>query len=108
VHLSPLAWVLAYRFPVHQIGPEFRPDTEGDPTYLVVYRDRSDKVQFMALNAAMARLLELLRDADRESLPAVLATLAQELGTSAEAISGFAVEELNRLRPLGVVYCTMS
>ena len=108
VHLSPLAWVLAYRFPVHQIGPEFRPDTEGDPTYLVVYRDRSDKVQFMALNAAMARLLELLRDADRESLPAVLATLAQELGTSAEAISGFAIEELNRLRPLGVVYCTMS
>ena len=106
VHLSPLAWVLAYRYPVHQIGPGFRPDTVGQPTYLVVYRDRSDKVQFMALNSAMARLLELLRDADGELLRPVLAALSQEMGTSAEAISGFAVEELNRLRGLGVVYCT--
>jgi hypothetical protein len=108
VHLSPLAWVLAYRFPVHQVGPGFRPDTAGESTYLVVYRDRSDKVQFMALNAAMARLLELLRDTGGESLSSVLAQLARELGTSAEAISGFAIEELNRLRTLGVVYCTMS
>ena len=60
----------------------------------------------MALNSAMARLLELLRDADGELLRPVLAALSQEMGTSAEAISGFAVEELNRLRGLGVVYCT--
>jgi hypothetical protein len=108
VRLSPLAWVLAYRFPVHQIGPGYRPDTAGEPTYLVVYRDRADKVRFMALNAAMARLLELLRDADAQSLAAVLASLAQELDTPAEAITGFAVDELNRLRDVGVVYCTMS
>jgi hypothetical protein len=108
VHLSPLAWVLAYRFPVHQIGPGFRPESADEPTYLAVYRDRSDKVQFMALNAAMARLLELLRDSGDAPLPAVLASLAQELGATTEAITGFAVEELNRLRSLGVVYCTMS
>ncbi len=108
VHLSPLAWVLAYRFPVHQIGPGFRPDDAGEPTYLAVYRNRSDKVQFMALNAAMARLLELLRHSGDVPLSAVLAALAQELGTDTDAITGFAVDELNRLRALGVVYCTMS
>ncbi len=108
VHLSPLAWVLAYRFPVHQIGRGFRPESADEPTYLAVYRDRSDKVQFMALNAAMARLLELLRDSGDAPFPVVLASLAQELGATTEAITGFAVEELNRLRGLGVVYCTMS
>ena len=108
VRLSPLAWVLAYRFPVHQIGPGYRPDTAGDPTYLAVYRDRSDKVRFMALNSAMARLLELLRDADGQPLAEVLAALARELDTPAQAITGFAVDELNRLRDLGVVYCTVS
>ena len=60
--LSPLAWPLAYSYPVHQIGVDFRPTEPGDTVYLVVYRDRADAVQFMALNAATARLLELVRE----------------------------------------------
>jgi len=106
VHLSPLAWVLAYRFPVHQIGRGFQPTESSQPTYLAVYRDRSDKVQFMELNGAMARLLELLRDANGEPLAVLLSQLAGELGLEASAIADFAMQELNRLRGLGVVYCT--
>jgi len=94
VQLSPLAWLLQYRFPVHRIGPGFRPAQAGQPTYLAVYRDRADQVRFMELNATTARLLELLRD--NETLPAgtVLRVLAAEAGMAEEAMLGFGAEQL--------------
>jgi hypothetical protein len=59
--LSPLAWHLAYRYPVHRIGPDFQPQRPGDtPTWLVVYRDREDEVGFLEINAVTKRLLELI------------------------------------------------
>ena len=59
--MSPLAWPLSYRFPVHRIGPGYMPAAAPDqPTYLVVYRDRRDDVKFLELNAVSARLVELL------------------------------------------------
>lgn len=59
--ISPLAWPLAYRWPVQMISPEHRPeDPPEQPTYLVVYRDRGDKIRFVSINAVTARLLELL------------------------------------------------
>ena len=64
--LSPLAWHLAYQYPVHRIGPDFRPDQPGDiMTCLVVYRNRADEVGFMEINPVTKRLLELI-DADKE------------------------------------------
>lgn len=57
--LSPLAWPLAYQYPVHRIGPDFQPETPpAQPTFLVVYRDRVHKVRFMALSAMSYALLE--------------------------------------------------
>ncbi len=59
--LSPLAWPLEYRFPVHQIGPEFQPQEPPEqPTWVLVYRSRDRRVSFMALNAFTARLLALI------------------------------------------------
>lgn len=61
--ISPLAWNLSYRFPVHRIAPDFRPHTPGEqPTHLVVYRDRSDEVGFLEINAVTQRLLQLLQE----------------------------------------------
>jgi uncharacterized protein len=61
--VSPLAWNLSYRFPVHRIGPGFQPDAPPDePTHLVVYRARTDEVQFMEINAVTQRLLQLLQE----------------------------------------------
>jgi hypothetical protein len=49
--LSPLAWPLTYRFPVHQIGPDNRPAEPPErATQLLVYRNRSNQVRFMLLN----------------------------------------------------------
>ncbi|WP_262500833.1 HvfC family RiPP maturation protein [Pseudohalioglobus sediminis] len=95
--LSPLAWVLHYAFPVHEIGPGYQPTEAAAPTFLVVYRDRQDKVQFMALNAATARLLELLRDNRSAATAAVIDTLAAEMGVDSQQIAGFALEQIGKL-----------
>lgn len=56
---SPLAWPLAYRFPVHRIREDFQPtDAPEQPTFLIVVRNRADEVAFMGANALTIRLLE--------------------------------------------------
>jgi len=61
--ISPLAWNLSYRFPVHRISPDFRPAEPGDePTHLVVYRNRADDVEFLEINAVTQRLLQLVQE----------------------------------------------
>jgi len=58
---SPLAWPLAYHYPVHQISAEFQPEETTDiPVYLLVYRGQDDSVGFIELNPVSARLIDLL------------------------------------------------
>lgn len=79
--LSPLAWPLAYHFPVAQISPEFMPEQASEQMYYVlVYRDRQDRVHFFELNPVTARLLELLTNNEQQlSGQACLEQIAQEL-----------------------------
>ncbi|HUS23556.1 MAG TPA: putative DNA-binding domain-containing protein [Candidatus Binatia bacterium] len=77
--LSPLAWPLTYRFPVHRIGPGFQPlAPPPQPTHLVVWRNRDDAVKFMELNAVSARLLQLLSTRPAAGAK-LLARIAREL-----------------------------
>lgn len=60
---SPLAWPLMYAFPVHTMGPDNLPENApAQPTYLVVYRNRSDQVRFLEINPVTARLINLLQE----------------------------------------------
>lgn len=61
LQLSPLAWPLAYNFPVHKIGPEFIPQT-AEPTTLVIYRNGQDQVQFLALSGMTYQLLQCISE----------------------------------------------
>lgn len=101
--LSPVAMVLAYRFPVHRIGPEYRPAVPGDPCYLAVWRDRDDRVRFMELNAMAARLLELVRDNAGQTTAGLLEQLARESGHSPDSLSGFGAELLQQFLEQGLV-----
>ena len=101
---SPLAWLLSYSFPVHRIGPTVRPEEGGDPSYLVVYRNHDDKVKFMELNAATARLAELVRDNQHENGRVILTRLAEEMGMTADSILDFGAQQLNQFQSLGVVF----
>jgi hypothetical protein len=103
VRLSPVAWVLSYRFPVHRIGPGFQPTEATEPTYLAVYRDRQDSVQFMELNSATARLLELVRDNDGQALSVLLDQLAQELGIAPEALQASGLQQVQEFSERSII-----
>ncbi len=59
---SPVAWPVSYQFPVHRIRPDFQPtEAQQQPTHLLVYRNRSNTVQFMELNPVTAHLVQVLK-----------------------------------------------
>lgn len=59
--ISPLAQLLAYQYPVHQINSNNIPKAPSlEPNYLVAYRDTEDNVGFIQVNSMSARLVELL------------------------------------------------
>jgi hypothetical protein len=70
--------VLAYRFPVPHIRPDFQPDAApAEPTIVLLVRGRDDQVRFHEINALSALLIERLREnsdlAGAEVLDALLA-----------------------------------
>lgn len=80
---SPLAWVLGYHFPVHLIRPDFQPTAApSEPTWLLVYRNRADRVLFQALQPLSARLLALIQENPGRTGMQQIEHLAQEIGHS--------------------------
>lgn len=78
--VSPLAWSLSYRFPVHRLGPDFQPrEPGGEATHLLVYRGRDDEVGFLEINAVTQRLIELLKENGRMTGLDALKRIAEEL-----------------------------
>ena len=58
--LSPLAWPLAYRWPVQRIGPEFQPTVPPpEPTLVLLRREVDGRIHFSMLSPLLFRLLEL-------------------------------------------------
>jgi uncharacterized protein len=80
--LHPTARLACYRYPVHRIGPRFKPHAQdGQSHCYLLYRDGADEVRFSALNAVSARLVEMLRN-ERPSGRQALARIAAELNHS--------------------------
>jgi hypothetical protein len=59
LQVSPLAWPLAYAWPVQLLGRDFQPDVAPDqPTLLLVRRDLDFSVKFSGLSPLAFRLLQ--------------------------------------------------
>lgn len=100
---TPWLRVLTYTFPVHLIGPEFQPEqAPAEPTCLLVFRQRDERVGFLELNLITARFVELLASTPQSGEQA-LAQVAQEAGLSIDQIAGFARALLDDLHRRGVV-----
>jgi uncharacterized protein len=81
IKLSPVAWPLAYRFPVHLIGRDNQPaEFPGNLTYLAVYRNREDDIHFLELNALTYQLLQRLSENENDTARGILGNLAREMG----------------------------
>ncbi len=78
--VSPVAWVLGYRFPVHLIRSDFQPtEAPQQPTWLLIYRNRADRVQFQALEPLAARLLTVAQESEGKTGRELVMLLAAEV-----------------------------
>ncbi len=81
--LSPLAWPLAYAWPVHRIGPHHRPEFAPEsPTLLLVRREADGNVRFSELSPLAFRLLQRLGEEPGLCGREQLLALSQEAGAA--------------------------
>jgi uncharacterized protein len=83
LQVSPLAWPLAYAWPVQLLGADYQPDTAPDqPTLLMVRRDVDFSVKFSELSPLAFRLLQRIEQFPGLDGRAHLQALAHEAGMS--------------------------
>ena len=103
--LSPLAWPLAYEWPVHRIGPDHLPQVPPlEPTLLLVRRGPDGEVRFSQLSPLAFALLQRLDGSPGVSGRAQLEALATQAGhadVAAFVEQGRAL--LEQMRGVGVV-----
>ena len=107
LELNATAHVLAYEWPVHQIGPEFipteRPETH---TFLTVFQNAEADCEFMSLTPLAALLLENIEHHAACSLADHAAILAQQHDTlSHQSLFDDTVNLVDRMRTKGLVFC---
>jgi hypothetical protein len=104
VALNPARMDVASPWPVHRIGPAWRP-RQPEPTFLVVFRDAQHEVQFSEINAVTARVLALLDEGHTGQQ--AFAQLAREMAHSdPQALMAFGEQLLISLREQGVLLGT--
>lgn len=102
--LNPTARLVHYQYPVHRIGPRFKP-VAPDPNgfWYLVYRDRDEAVRFMLLNPVAARLIELLRDAQITDYQCMVRVAGELNHRSPELVVDMGLALLAKLRRAGAI-----
>lgn len=108
--LSPLAWPLSYRFPVHRIRKDFQPQTAPDKaTHLLVWRRRDFEIKFMLLNEFSLLLMQRLKeDAGLTGLQLLTEIASATRHPKPEAVIEGGQALLNELRVKQVILGTKS
>ncbi len=109
LQVSPLAWPLHYRFDVQHIRPDYQPsEPPAQPTHLLAYRDRADKVRFIVLNPVSARLLQLFAEhadalhySGRQALQAIAAELQHP---QPDSLLAHGLQQLQDWQTRGILY----
>lgn len=97
--LSPLAWPLAYRWPVDRIGPAFQPvQPLIERTLLLLRREDDGRIHFSALSPLLFRLLELVGANAGSNGRQLMQQLASEAGQA--DFDGFLAEATPMLQRL--------
>jgi len=102
VALNPALFNLAYAWPVHRIGLDYRP-RKAQPTYLAVCRDANDAVQFSQINAVTGRLLILLAAGPTTGEAAIRQIAAELQHPAPEQLLAHGAALLDDLRQQGIV-----
>lgn len=100
---QPALLNLAYAWPVHRIGPDWRP-RRPHSTQLAVYRDAADVVRFCLLSPASHQLLEILAAGPLTGEAALARLAAPQPGADPAAWRDFARGLYGELLALGILY----
>lgn len=107
LQVSPLAWPLAYAWPVQLVGPDYSPDVMPDqPTLLLVRRDTDFSVKFSELSPLAFGLLQRIEAFPGQTGLAQLRGLAEEAGmTESVEFMDSGLGLLRQMQGEGVVAC---
>lgn len=101
---SPLAWALAYQWPVQQLGRDCQPDAAPtQPTFLLARRQADGRIVFSQLSVLAWQLLEQIETAAPCSGQAHLHRLADQHGLQAQALEAPGRALLAQLLDAGVI-----
>jgi len=106
--ISPLAWPLAYAWPVHRLSPSWLPEAPPEAaTFLLVQRDAGYKVRFNEISALTFRLLQRLDESpDLSGLEQLLALASEAAAPDPQAFVASGRDMLDQLRASGVLLGT--
>jgi hypothetical protein len=109
--LHPTARLACYAYPVHQIGPRFKPAAADGQTWCyLLFREEDaagqDEVRFILLNPLSAQLLRLLRDQQPSGNEALAHLAGQFAPAQHPAFIQYGGELLSDLRAQGALLGT--
>ena len=107
--ISSLVWLLSYQWPVHLLdADEYNPTEKPEqPTYLIVFRDRNDSVEFVESNPVTARLLDILQNNDQLTGEQALMQIAQEMQhPQPETVIEGGLQTLQQFQQIGIILGT--
>ena len=102
---APVFAIFHYQYPVQLINSHFQPtEPPEQPTHILGFRDKNDVVQFIELEPATSRLLEILYTTDFTVLEAVNhIAIALDLPNPSVLFS-FVMETMEHLMQQGAIY----
>lgn len=101
--VMPAHMLLAYDWPVHRIGADYRP-RKPQPVQLVVFRNADEAVQFAEINAVTARLIALLAPGTLTGEAACLQVAAELQHPNPQAVVQAGAGMIDQLKTWGVVH----
>ncbi len=107
--ISSLVWLLNYQWPVHlldaqQYNPTKKPE---QPSYLIVFRNRNDSVEFVESNPVTARLLEMLQNDNQLTGQQALTHIAKEMQhPQPKVVIDGGLQTLQNFQELGIILGT--
>lgn len=106
--ISPLVLPLTYQYPVHQIGPTFKPtEPASQPFCFIVYRAPNHKIHFTRTTVMAIQLIMILQENNqRTGSQCVEALIPEGEGVDKAQWLATGVELLNDLQKRGVILGT--
>jgi hypothetical protein len=105
---NPVMELVTYQFPVHVINADFLPLSPPQrPTHIAAFRALNDAYGFLDLNAAAARLLEVVMRGEGYTGAEIFAQMARELDAEDDhAMTTYCMTILERMRASGAILGT--